>query len=292
MTIREIAEFKKKVWVSDDVTLDGIATLSVATKDSADMVYDTFVSHGYQISSVPGEFLKVFTMNAREVAELEKTLLEIDALGLKDVLQNNLRLVCFKREFLESLKVFLNNNLPYLNEDHTFISEVFDVAFSERLQFCINNGFVYRNADNTFVKELYDVDLFAQYTAHKPLEAIKTAQEVKVMEEKNSGLVNDHNSVQLDDEDRQVYNEVVKNLSYLELKNPTNEYLPVIVKNILKNIVGALVRKEYRFLTLREVVEGVMFEGIDVTPEMENVRDLVLSAFPLENDLNVGRGLA
>ena len=122
------------------------------------------------------------------------------------------------------------------------------------------------------------------------METIKTAQEVDAIERdaKNSEVVAD----KMDAEDRQVYNQIVESLNYLILQNPTNEYLPTIVNNITKRIVDAILRKEYRFLPLGDVVAGVMFEGIDVTPEMESVRELVLSAFPEEREMNEGRGLA
>ena len=122
------------------------------------------------------------------------------------------------------------------------------------------------------------------------METIKTAQEVDAIERdaKNSEVVAD----KMDAEDRQVYNQIVESLNYLILQNPTNEYLPTIVNNITKRVVDAFLRKEYRFLPLGDVVAGVMFEGIDVTPEMESVRELVLSAFPEEREMNEGRGLA
>ena len=66
----------------------------------------------------------------------------------------------------------------------------------------------------------------------------------------------------MDAEDRQVYNQIVESLNYLILQNPTNEYLPTIVNNITKRIVDVILRKEYRFLPLGDVVAGVMFEGI------------------------------
>ncbi len=225
----------------------------MAELDHAKNVKDKFLDHGYTIDVVPGEFLKIFTMNEKEIDELDKILVEIDALGLKDVFQDNLRLASFKRAFLE------------------------------RVKFCITNKFPYLHEDNTFIEQLYRADSFALYTVNKPISMIKNTSQIDTTDEKETLL---------DAEDKQVYNEIVESLNYLILQNSTNEYLPAVVNNITKKVVDALVRKEYHFLPLREVIAGVMFDGLDVTPEMENVRDLVLSAFPEERGINEGRGLA
>lgn len=232
----------------------------LAKSDTARSVKNEFESHGYSLDVVPGEFLKIFTMNDKEFAELSKILTEIDDLGLKEVFQANLRPSSFKRGFLERVKWCIVNNFPYLHED------------------------------NTFIKELERPEAFAEYTAHKPMEMIKTAQEVDAMEKEATNPESDLGT--LDIEDRQVYNEIVERLNYLILQNPTNEYLPMVVNNIMKKVVDILHRKEYRFLPKSDIVTSVMFDGIDVTPEMESVRDLVLSAFPEEREMNEGRGLA
>ena len=229
----------------------------IANSDIAKRVKQEFVNHGYNLDIVPGEFLKIFTMNEKELAELGKILVEIDELGLKNEFAANLRPASFKRAFLERVKFCRNNDFPYLQED------------------------------NTFIKELERPEDFAEYTAHKPMSMIKTAQELDAMEKNSEDITN-----KMDAEDKQVYNQVIENLNYLILQNPTNEYLPIIVNNITKKVVDAILRKEYRFLPLSDVVSSVMFDGIDVTPEMESVRDLVLDAFNEEKSKNEGRGLA
>ena len=233
----------------------------IANSDIAKRVKQEFVNHGYSMDVVPGEFLKIFTMNEKEFAELGKVLTEIDELGLKDEFAANLRPASFKRAFLERVKFCRNNDFPYLYEDHTFI------------------------------KELERPEAFAEYTAHKPMNMIKTAQEVGPIEEKNHSI-NEDVANKMDAEDQQVYNQIIKNLNYFLLQNPTNEYLPIVVNNITKKVVDAILRKEYRFLPLSDVISGVMFDGMDVTPEMESVKDLVLCAFPEERSMNEGRGLA
>ena len=232
----------------------------LAKSDIAKNVKNEFESHGYSLNVVPGEFLKIFTMNDKEFAELSKVLTEIDELGLKEIFQANLRPVSFKKGFLERVKWCIVNNFPYLHED------------------------------NTFIKELERPESFAEYTAHKPIEMIKTAQEVEKLEKQS--INSEDITEKMDAEDRQVYNQIVEVLNYLILQNPTNEYLPAIVNNITTKVVDAILRKEYRFLPISDVVSGVMFDGIEVTPEMESVRDLVLSAFPENRGMSEGRGLA
>lgn len=287
MTVREMVEFRKRYGMVQDITLDDVTTLTVASFDRANGICDLLESHGYTINALPGEFIKVFTMNANEIAELEQVLNEIDALNLKDVFQNNLRVVCFKKVFLDRLKVFLTNNLAFLNEDNTFISELYNISFASRIQFCIDNGFIFMNG-NKFIKELYDAEDFGSYTAGKPLQEIRSAEEVREPVAMNAEDL----QAKMDPEDRQVYNQIIESLNYLVLQNTTNEYLPTVVRNITDKVKEAILRKEYRFLPLRDVIDGVMFDGIDVTPEMENIRELVLSAFPEELKQSEGRGVA
>lgn len=224
-----------------------------AQEDMVKEIKNKFVQYGYSLDVVPGEFLKIFTMNEKESAELDPVLEEINKLGLRDIFSYNLRPASFKRGFLERVKFCMANNLVYLNED------------------------------NTFIKELEDSLTFALYSSHKPMGSIKTAQELSQEEDRLSLL---------DPEDRQVYNSIVKNLNYLILQNPTNSNLPIIVDNVVNKIIGALSRKEYHFLPIRDVVDGVMFDGIDPTPEMEALRDMVLEACPDELQDQEKRGIA
>lgn len=241
----------------------------LANVDTVKKNKELFTKYKYNVDVVPGEFLKIFTMNEKEAAEFEKILAEIDELGLSEVFAVNLRPASFKREFLERVKFCMANNFPYYNEDYSFIPE------------------------------LYNVNSFALYTASKPMEMIKTVQELDEMKlhenlhpEENNTKTNEEALNKLDAEDKQVYNQIIENLNYLILQHPTNAYLPQVVANITKNVINALLRKEYRFLPLGDVIDGVMFDGMDVTPEMEETRELILGAFPEEKELNEGRGLA
>lgn len=231
-----------------------LINISLAKSDNIKKIVGLFKENGYDLSVVPGGFFKIFTYNEKEIVELEKVLEEVNSLGLKELYQINLKVGSFKREFLERLKFCLNNNMPYLN------------------------------SDNSFIKELYSKELFGEYTARKPLQEIKNTNEVMEVEGKN----NIDLKPTMDAEDRQVYNEIIEKLNYLVLANPTDEFLSQVVANITKKIPESILRKEYKFTTVGEMVSGVMFNGLDVTP-LDNIRieELISNVFPSE-ERNLG----
>lgn len=254
--------------------------IAVTPKD----VLDVFKKHQYQID-MSGEFLKQMTANIKEIAELEIALSEIDKLGLKDLFSVNLRVASFKRAFIERLKIFLNNNFPYLNEDNTFVKELYIVGFAQRLQFCVDNGFKYED-NGKFISELYDANLFAEYTAHKPIEMIKSASDVDY----TASLENENAEDRMDPEDLEVYNDIVVKLNGLILKNPMDEVLPLVVKNILANIKGDIMAKSYHngvINMIERVVEAMEISEIDKM----RIEQLISSAFPEELRQEEGRGL-
>ena len=232
-----------------------LINISLAKSDNVKRIVSLFKENGYDLSVVPGSFFKIFTYNEKEIAELEKVLEEVKSLGLKELYQLNLKVGTFKREFLERLKFCLNNNMPYLN------------------------------SDNSFIKELYSKELFGDYTAKKPLNEVKSTHDVfenNLVENKDVIL-----EPTMDAEDKQVYNEIIEKLNYLVLANPTDEFLLQVVANITKNIPESILRKEYKFLPVGEMISAVMFSGLDVTP-IDNIRieDLISNAF------SEGRNLA
>lgn len=248
-------------------------------------VKEVFDRHGYHLS-MSGEFLKMMTANTKETSELDEVLTTIDELGLKSIFENNLRVATFKRAFVERLKIFMNNNFPYLKEDNTFVPELYLVGFAQRLQFCVDNGFVYQE-NGKFKKELYDVKLFAEYTAHKPIEMIKTARDagyVDVQESNNA----EH---KMDAEDLEVYHDVVVKLNGLILRNPMDEVLPIVVKNILANVNGAIIAKQYHngvYNMLKPIIDGIELSDIDKM----RIEQLINDAFPLERSEVEGRSRA
>lgn len=139
--------------------------------------------------------------------------------------------------------------------------------FIERLVWCINHGLPYLNQDGSFAAFFDDAEEYAKYTASVPMEKVKTSEEVD-------------NNPEMTDESKQVYNEVIERLNYLVLENPTDEYLVQVVNNACQKVVPAIIRCEYRYINLYDMIESVMFDGLDVTPEQEDrIKGLVSGAF-------------
>lgn len=226
---------------------------------NADEVYELLGKFGYGME-FDGRSVKILTVPTKAVYfhdnEPELTVSEIEQ-SLKKIQELGLEDV-FK------------NNMSLVSLRASFVA---------RVEWCVNNNLPFMDQEKNFLPELYTKQAFADYSTKVPLKEVKTVSETETMEG-------------MDAEERQVYNQVVENLNYLILQNPTNEYLPKVVANITKNIIGSLKRKEYRFLPLADIVHSVMFEGIDVTPEMQELTDLILSAFPEERMNEESRPLA
>lgn len=221
------------------------ALLPVAV--TPDKVKEVFEKYGYDLSEVPGVFLKTFSMNEKELAEVEANLVKIERMGMKNTFENNLRLRYFRSGFMVKLEKCIQAGLPYLNPDNTF------AAF---------------------------------FDSEEAFEAYMTRRSVLDNKE-NIEIQNNVNKetpqFEMSPEDKQVYNEIVKSLNYLVLANPMDTGLATVVNNAINKVVDAILRKEYKFLGIREMVESVMFDGIDVTPEdNERITNLVLGAFPDE----------
>ncbi len=92
---------------------------------------ETFETHGYNLNDVPGDFLKMFTVNARELSFIKNSLILIDEMGLKDIFQANLSYIVFTKEFVERVKNCHDNNQPFLNPDNTFASFLYPGQKSE-----------------------------------------------------------------------------------------------------------------------------------------------------------------
>lgn len=213
-----------------------LMNIPLANPENASRIKGLFESHNYKMDTIPGAFLKIFTLNEREIADLEKVLNEIDELKMQDLFDKNKKVAYFKRTFLEQLSWCMNNGVPFLNSDNTFAS-FFDNA-----------------------------ELFAEYTASVPKEQVKSTLDPE-----------------LTIEDKQVYNEIIQKLNYLILANPMDAKLTEVVNNTLKKVVEPITRKEYKFLGIYEMVENVMFDGLDITPEEnERITELVSSVLPKE----------
>ena len=83
-----------------------------------------FIEHGYDLTNVPGEFVKTLTFDDKEMYELGEVLDEIHKLGLREIFNANLRPSSFKRSLLERVKHCLDNNIPFVNSDNTFVDSL------------------------------------------------------------------------------------------------------------------------------------------------------------------------
>ena len=237
--------------------IDGDKFIINFCQENSAKVLELFEKYNYDLE-LDGKSAKIFSIPVKSrindknnepeltVDELAKSLEEVDKLNLKEIFNINLSCDIFKEGFIERIKFYLNNNLPFLNPD------------------------------NTFVSELHDAEKFGIYRASISLQNVKTAQE-KLNEYFES------NFDKMDPEDKQVYNEIVSRLSFLVLGNPTDEFLNKVVQNVEEKIIDAILRKEYKFSSLNDMINNVMFDGLDVTPvDSVRIEELILNTFPEE----------
>ena len=84
--------------------------------------------------------------------------------------------------------------------------------------------------------------------------------------------------------------EIVEKLNFLILRNATDEVLVKVAKNIMNKIPASILNGEYHYFSLNDMIKGIMFDGIDVTPEVsERIEKLIDEEFPV---IKEGRNLA
>lgn len=232
-----------------------LVAIHIAKEENVLRLKKIFDEHGYDLNKIPGEFVKIFTMNEKEIAEVEGVLKEVERLGLKEIFNANLRPATFKLGMLEKVKYCLNNNIPFVN------------------------------ADNTFVSNLRDNEAFAAYTASTPLEEVSssTLEETPKFEETNIPTV-------LDEEDLSVKSDIIKTLTDINRNNPGDGTLTFIISSMITNLDSVIARdnKNYRLLGTKHIVEDAL-QGMMLTPEIEEIiNSKVLVAFGKEEDKNRG----
>ena len=210
-----------------------------------------FKKYGYNLDTIPGNFLKMFTVDAKELHELSLVLEEIANLSekynldLKSIFEANLRVQIFKRVFLERIKDCLEKGIPFVN------------------------------SDNTFVKDLTRPTSFADYTEAMP-KANKKEAEIE--------------NINLDEEDTAVKYEIIKELGKIS-ENSQDSTLTFIISSIISNLDEAIFKahKSYRFMGTRHIVEDAL-QGVVLDANMQEVFDKqVLVNFPIQE--NVERGI-
>ena len=254
-------EFKKfmslGIKTEEGVTLTKyLIAIHKAEEASVIKVKNLFETHGYNISVVPGEFLKIFTMNEKEIAELGKALDKIEELGLKDIFNANLKISTFKPALISRAEFCLNNNIPFLN------------------------------SDNSIVSMLYNTEAFAEYTT-RPND-VKTVREI---EENPSVFDENKNITMLDEEDLMVQKDIIKTLTEINRENPNDTTLTFIVTTIIANLDGVLANdnKNYRFMGTEHIIENAL-QGFALTPEMEEIaKNKIMNRFTNSNEVEFGR---
>ena len=241
-----------KLSLDKDVSKDRYLALNAAVVNPAG-VLSLFAGHGYDLSVVPGAFLKIFTSDEKEMKELEDVLTEIDSLGLKAVFNLNLRVQTFKRVFLE------------------------------RVKYCLQNGLAYVTENNDFKRELYSDDFFQEY-----VKLAKPKVEKRVEQVQSSSKVEG-----LDEEDKAVKYDILKKLTDINQNagDPSLTFIISTIMTNLDEVI-LKDNKGYRMLGTRHLVQDAL-QGVNLDSELEYlINEKVLGVFPDNNDLNKERGIS
>lgn len=235
-------------------------------------VKELFEHFGYNVKKVPGSFLKMFTVNAKELKKVSDVLEEIEAKGLKEIFNVNLDYIVFTREFFDRVKYCMDNQIPFLSEDNRFVAflrykTVFDnyvanLASSVQMN---NNAMVDNSANDSVVVT--------------PMEQI---QEVTQEQVSTQELV-------LDTEDLMVREELLRTL--IKLREECNDgTIKFIITSIIANLdsVIALDNKLYKTKGTRHLIKNAIY-GVSITPDMQEDINSILNMFP---EIDEERGLA
>lgn len=218
-----------------------------------------FDAHNYDLSIIPGAFIKIFAANEKEIAEIKETLEKAEKLGLNEIFNANLKVATFKK------------------------------AIIDRIEYCINNAIPFLNSDNSLISMLYSSEAFAQYSAKATI-----IEDIKTTEEINANPVHyedDKIKSLLDDEDLIVKADIIKTLTEINKENSEDMTLKFIISTIISNIDGVIANdnKNYRIMGTEHIVEGAL-AGVALTPEMQEIiESKILKSFNRENEMKIGR---
>lgn len=221
---------------------------------NASNVRSLFESYGYDLNGIPGSFVKIFTANEKETAEIAESLAEIEKMGLKDIFANNYALAHFRRAFVARTKEALEMGIPFLN------------------------------SDNTFIRELNSNESFNAYIERTPKKSDVNHYQNNFEQDE----ILEARIASMDEFETNIYNSIAEKLNYLILANATNYNLVSILKLAIRKFAEAIINKDYE-LAKDEMLERVISAiGIDAeSPEAE----LILSAVA-DMKISVERGRA
>ena len=234
-----------------------LTSIHIAKEEQVLKLKKTFEEHGYNINKIPGEFVKIFTSNEKELVEIDNVIKEVERLGLKEIFNANLKPATFTLTMLERVKYCLNNNIPFVN------------------------------SDNTFTDAMWNKESFGEHTAKTPLNEVstKSLEEAPNFNEVNIPTV-------LDEEDLSVKNEIIKTLTEINRNNPGDGTLTFIISSMITNLDSVIAndKKNYRIMGTKHLVEDAL-QGMMLTPEIEDIiNQKVLVAF--NNVEGKNRGVA
>ncbi len=255
-------------------------------------VQDLFINNGYVLKSSQGSFAKVMTVDAKGLAEIERGISRIEALGLKDVVNSaNMSPRTFKSSFLDRLEDCKNAGLPFLNPDNTFIKaldnrELLDAYIkSNKSQVVVEKAVVQPVVTEVMVEPVAQV---APVSVQAPTPTVLNNEtqnvNAQVVEQSIDDIV-----ANMDAFDQQLYYNTIETLNYLVLANATNNTLASIISALPKGLAEAIDRQEYQFLGTRGMVNNIM-EELGVVPGSPEA-EMILNAIP-EMEISVGRGRA
>ncbi len=220
-------------------------------------VLKLFLDHGYDMSVIPGEFLKIFTAKEREIGELASVLNEIDERGLKEVFNANLETRTFKRSFLRRVKDAMDRGIPFVN------------------------------SDNTFIRELRYEEMYVGYASYDGIENTNASYVKDISNENGNEQVD--NSKTLDMEDTEVKVEIIKVLN--QIAGESQDFtVSLLTTNIIANLDKAILENNKRYKTegIRSVVASAI-KNMDLSLEEKNIlNNNVLAAFQEESQRKVG----
>lgn len=274
-------------------TADGVASERFypikAIADIPGAVKDAFLEHNYDLNGVPGEFIKIFTCNERELGELMNILDEIDNLDLKEVFNANLKVKYFKRKFLERVRYCVDNNIPFLNQDNSFASFLDnEESFAEYTSKSNSSSNIRAEA-----QEKSKVIPFPNGNVNSRVEVksqISESPKVVPFPSTSSNVQSNVGFPNLDGEDAKVYDEIRQTLEQIK-ETKQDGSIKFIIDSAISNLGDVIIKdnKQYRNAGIGSLVRKAT-RGVALTPEMDTIiSEEILVAFP---DNNLGRGMA
>lgn len=245
-----------------------LAVREIATAPG--QVKELFESYGYNVKKVPGSFLKMFTVNAKELKKVSDVLEEIEAKGLKEIFNVNLDYIVFTKEFFDRVKYCMDNQIPFLSEDNRFVSFL-----------------RYKTVFDNYVANLTSNVQISNAMVGRADEAVVVTPMEQIQEE-----VQEQVSTQelvLDTEDLMVREELLRTL--IKLREECNDgTLKFIITSIIANLdsVIAVDNKLYKTKGTRHLIKNAIY-GVSITPDMQEDINSILNMFP---EIDEERGLA